>query len=230
MLKGIYDTDDSGIIDNSIMLATHTYDHFVTTSTTQIIGGTKTFTDYVSMSSATVTGTWKRLNYVILAASAASISINGINGNTDLEMKVNYYIKNAVNAGTQFGFTLNGDAGANYQQMNGQATSGAMTGTRLVNQNRIMCGDPAAINDEITGEFTFKLTASVATVAGTTNNYRTFIGHWGVIDFANVQTLDDTSTSGCYTVKTGEITTIQIVNSVGGNLGIGSYMEVSVRR
>jgi hypothetical protein len=46
MLQSIYDTDADNIVDNSIQFSTHTYEHYVNTTTYQTVGGSKTWSDY----------------------------------------------------------------------------------------------------------------------------------------------------------------------------------------
>lgn len=172
-----------------------------------------------------ITGTWLRLNYVELTAASPIINITNLAGNIDKEMKIVYYINADVALGTQYGIQLNADTAGKYQYSHIQASTNSATAvaSRVVNGNYILCADPASINDEIFGEFTFKISVGA-------NTWRMFIGQYSVIDGNSETSRYLVNIGGCYTVKTGEITSVRIVNQSGLNLGIGSYMEVWVRK
>ena len=110
MSKSVYDTGDNGVVDNSEALNGEAYTHFVTTNTNQSIGGAKTFTKTVQISSQPcargwldtdmddlVNGAWTR---VLLDAETFDVSHNFSIANSSFTVPITGYYQ--INAGVMF--------------------------------------------------------------------------------------------------------------------------------
>jgi hypothetical protein len=142
MLQSIYDADTDNIVDNSIQLSTHTYDHFVNTATYQTVGGSKTWSDYQTfqssitisshtniagiltsarenigtavISSLSVVGVYQRIAYYECTSdSATTITFTGLDLSAYKIVTLRFIIN--AGAGTSSMYILfNGDTGNNY--------------------------------------------------------------------------------------------------------------------
>ena len=162
-----------------------------------------------------VYGTWQKVYSTTLDAAATSVTISGLDGNTDVMYRLKCRFVNGFNGAVSYLFRPNNDTGTNYgfqylAGINATASAGrntAQTGTSICNQ-------ADALNDIAEGEVLFYAKSGyVRTSTGSNSRAISVTTVTGIILYGQA-----------WNNTTDNITSLVIFADSANGLGVGSFI------
>jgi len=193
-------------------------------STYGVSSSTGVFSSSITASNLTITGdnkVWQRIKYETLVASATSISITNLTGDTDIIYNVKVHIVSGENTSRNVFIQFNTDTTAIYAYQTGSNASTSFAAVSSTTANGIFINNLQAISQ--LGFSDIQIFAK--------SGYNRLVLVRGITDSASESSIGaDMTCSGIWGNSADEITSIQIVSDTTNGLGIGTNIEVYTRR
>ena len=177
--------------------------------------GIETFTDF----NTTDDGMYKLIYSTVTVATATTITISGLTGNTDEIYKIITFIKSAEVS--NFSGTFNADGGANYF---GQYMRGLNSGIASLEYTSAT-SMANSFGTTASGDISFYK----YTILASSGNMRAMIGQ-GLSNTSSGDANQIFSSAHLWTNTTDELTSITITATTANGIGIGSRIYVYTRR